>query len=1078
MVASRSIIWSPHNDRNQFLVSGAELKLYEWLPETNELPGRAHFISSIPNITLMMCADWSPDPNCPDLVAVGLTTGKTLLVRMQEHALTDSPFANSEGIQTPTPLQRTNTIGRNQANTNHNTGSSNTGSMQQPYYQQQQYPVLGVKMSRPCNVVSFSKTHPHLLAAGLDKVRNDPCLLVWDISRSLDSYSNTPSGSQTPTSSNFTIRGQSQQESRASITNQWKLNMTITQMNDNYEDRQKYSDIAPISTSGSGSREQGPVRQYGSSEAIASCVWSEHTNSPLLIAGMGNKYLRVYDIRADPGSSPLQYATKAVNGAMVDPFNPYRIASYTEEGVIKVWDLRKNNDAILTLNPETSSKNTLSHIAFSPSRPGFLASLAKDAFNIDIWDIQETRSYDYALNSASKKGNSFSVRPEQSSIYQPTKLERTPSSHTLHTLTAQVNENELDIPVLWKSRKTSTSVKPLASFAFIPTNSTPPSTHQLLTMHKDGKFEAVKIQETCQLAWQPAGGMVITGNSGLLSYCPTLHDSSGKDDDIDFEGLGLDEEENEVMNSSNETGEKQINIRQMNNMVLSAELDKDISVVMRKRLIEGYSMDYEKNIQIVKDDRKLKELWSWMKRADQISAGLSKVGNVDYSFHGVYGIWTGPGTSGRRSSPANTPRPNSSPKARSQSSIRSHYSKSKDDSYNPYEKTGDSTNSLPMAQTSKLGQRNIALSACGSAFDANEFEKKLIELESRGEYDKAAGWALFYGNPERAIKALGSTRGLGHKDEQQRKLMSAVLAGYQAGGANTNSTWKDICESLSNDMTNRPYLRAIFAYIASNDWYRVLDEPELPLRERMAIALRVLNDEEMTTYLNRTVESLVQEGNMEGIIVTGLTLRGVDLLERALDRYGDVQTASLVMSFIVPKRFKDNRVENWVENYRLLMDRWQLWHARAKFDIERGTRMNSSEIAPPQVYVRCNFCAQSLGHSLVIQNARNREGKRMNVQTSNPSGRISGKQKSNVCSSCRKPLPRCALCLMHMGTPIDNQRQAIAANDTHNVDPAGFDLWFTWCQTCRHGGHALHMLDWFQTHSTCPVSTCTCQCQI
>lgn len=54
-------------------------------------------------------------------------------------------------------------------------------------------------------------------------------------------------------------------------------------------------------------------------------------------------------------------------------------------------------------------------------------------------------------------------------------------------------------------------------------------------------------------------------------------------------------------------------------------------------------VQYEKNIQIVKEDRKLKELWSWMKRADQISAGLSKVGNVDYSFHGVYGIWTGPG---------------------------------------------------------------------------------------------------------------------------------------------------------------------------------------------------------------------------------------------------------------------------------------------------------------------------------------------------------------------------------------------------------------------------------------------------
>lgn len=81
--------------------------------------------------------------------------------------------------------------------------------------------------------------------------------------------------------------------------------------------------------------------------------------------------------------------------------------------------------------------------------------------------------------------------------------------------------------------------------------------------------------------------------------------------------------------------------------------------------------------------------------------------------------------------------------------------------------------------------------------------------------------------------------------EQQRKLMSAILASYQAEGTNTNDVWKDICESLSNDMTDRPYLRAIFAYIASNDWYRVLDEPGLPLRERMAIALRVLDDDQV-----------------------------------------------------------------------------------------------------------------------------------------------------------------------------------------------------------------------------------------
>jgi hypothetical protein len=69
----------------------------------------------------------------------------------------------------------------------------------------------------------------------------------------------------------------------------------------------------------------------------------------------------------------------------------------------------------------------------------------------------------------------------------------------------------------------------------------------------------------------------------------------------------------------------------------------------------------------------------------------------------------------------------------------------------------------------------------------------------------------------------------------------------------------------------------------------------------------------MTAYLDRTLDKLIQEGDVEGVVVTGLTVKGVDLLEKALDRNGDVQTASLIMSYIVPKRFKDSRVEDWVE---------------------------------------------------------------------------------------------------------------------------------------------------------------------
>jgi len=36
------------------------------------------------------------------------------------------------------------------------------------------------KFSRSCNVVAFCPVEPKLLVSGLDKVRNDYCLLIWD----------------------------------------------------------------------------------------------------------------------------------------------------------------------------------------------------------------------------------------------------------------------------------------------------------------------------------------------------------------------------------------------------------------------------------------------------------------------------------------------------------------------------------------------------------------------------------------------------------------------------------------------------------------------------------------------------------------------------------------------------------------------------------------------------------------------------------------------------------------------------------------------------------------------------------
>lgn len=108
------------------------------------------------------------------------------------------------------------------------------------------------------------------------------------------------------------------------------------------------------------------------------------------------------------------------------------------------------------------------------------------------------------------------------------------------------------------------------------------------------------------------------------------------------------------------------------------ELANDISVIMRERVKLGYSMEVgdpkmaillnrvltcntqiRTNIDIVKEDHKMKELWSWIYRmlyfiessseslillilgADKLSRDMSQV--ISYNFQGVHGIWSGPG---------------------------------------------------------------------------------------------------------------------------------------------------------------------------------------------------------------------------------------------------------------------------------------------------------------------------------------------------------------------------------------------------------------------------------------------------
>lgn len=195
--------------------------------------------------------------------------------------------------------------------------------------------------------------------------------------------------------------------------------------------------------------------------------------------------------------------------------------------------------------------------------------------------------------------------------------------------------------------------------------------------------------------------------------------------------------------------------------------------------------------------------------------------------------------------------------------------------------------------------------------------------------------------------------------------MSGMLAALAPSNSTSprNHELVEHCERLIIRMQD-PYLRAMLTYLTAGDWSEVLQEEALPLRERLAIAFQFLDDKDLSSYLHRVTDRFSHDGDIEGLIVTGITASGMDVLQAYVDSTGDVQTAAIVSS-LSPTLTHDIRHQRWLDAYRDLLDGWKLFHYRCQLDIDRGvllqdavqsTEMAPFEWAPRQILLRCNYC--------------------------------------------------------------------------------------------------------------------------
>jgi WD repeat-containing protein mio len=424
----------------------------------------------------------------------------------------------------------------------------------------------------------------------------------------------------------------------------------------------------------------------------------------------------------------------------------------------------------------------------------------------------------------------------------------------------------------------------------------------------------------------------------------------------------------------------------------------------------------------------------------------------------------------------------------------------------------------------------------------------MSECEEHGEFERSAALALWYGDIEAAVDALqrgtlkqGNTTAY----DEVVELVSFSIAGYRGGETNPSlsTVWRKACEKLLHraDLSDpavlsggQTYLRHILKFlmtIGTPDMHNeIMDDSTLSLCDRVAFGCRFLAETNLKRFLDESVVHCINAGNLEGIAITGMEKQGIQILQSYVDHSADVQTAALVTSrVILPGDWVAERriAAEWLHSYRSLLNRWQMWQSRATFDVDRadvlrGVKMRlASDVpgnvngqqngrrsvsvgrrpggrsldpdvqaaVPAQLEARCNYCSASL----VLR-------KRQETQPNQWLSKMKGVLQ--CCPQCRKPLPRCAVCMLSLGTlnpymeltrerprigprgqypatptALSSSQSAAFSDDLSSLANLPFAEWFSWCLRCKHGGHAHHMVGWFAKHEVCPVSGCHCRCQ-
>jgi len=431
---------------------------------------------------------------------------------------------------------------------------------------------LPIKHQRLCNAVAFSSGG--LLATGLERVRNDFCLNVWDIDRNAQS-SATPSSPRPST----------------------------------------------------GKKTMEPVRKLASSEGITSIKFFPQPET--LVAGVKGTCLRIYDLRENNGNPSLQMQTGCVHNIAIDVLddNYFASAAPPKDSTIQIWDRRAGFSSSASMigtglgqhshhvpalefskafdDPHSSSQASVWSLKFCKAQRGCLGALASTG---DYKVFQTQKQYQSRTKHSSFESENSGSHAELIFTKRIFNMGHAPDNRKLGPRES--------------SRIVSFDFSNLGGPQGRACAITLSADHRISIQEVEGSAPALSISSLGALATSKdvscsSNGASITDD---LEFSRNINLMLASEVGSIAQSLQHVRSKWSQLDSIQLLSTKHLSSREAHEKLFVAKEPKTLedaltlSTIVRRRCTEGYLFSCKRNAEIVSDDAWLRDMWGWIGR--------------------------------------------------------------------------------------------------------------------------------------------------------------------------------------------------------------------------------------------------------------------------------------------------------------------------------------------------------------------------------------------------------------------------------------------------------------------------------